>query len=438
MAGGVDDSFLVGPIFSDADLEALFSSRALARAMTTVEAALSRAQGRLGMIPSDAAAAIDAAAEAMTPPEAALATGVAASAVPVQALVARLKAAVGAPHASWVHWGATSQDIVDTAMVLQHLSALGQLSQRLASLVDALEAHSRRSVGLVMAARTRGQIATPISLGLRIAQRAQLLVALEAETAALTAGLGVVQFGGGHGSRSAVAPNGAAWMKALASELVLAPAPPWHVDRSVFRRYSQWLARLVAPLAKLGGDLALLGRSEAREASAGLAGGSSTMPHKANPISADALRALHAVSIACEAGLASVASHLEERDGGAWSAEWLLLPRHAVTGGAPLRHAERLVATLQPDAARMVETLEQTPTAFAESAAFALARTIGRDAALALVAAALANPKVGFKQALIDAGGRPDLVEAAFDPARDVAASAEVIDAIFDRRAKTL
>lgn len=382
-------SALTAPLFGDAEAGALLSDDAFIRHMITVEAALVRACAKVGLVEQDAACcAHDHLANAQVAPET-LGKGMASAGVPVPALVAALRADMGA-EGSALHWGATSQDIVDCAHVLQWRDLLHLLENRLSQLLDMVHQASDDHAATLMAGRTRSQIATPITLGLRLATWAQPLIALEAEIPSLRAQLLRVQFGGASGAASAVGDAASALTDALAQELLLQPAPAWHVDRTGPQRLGAWLVRLSAALGKLARDLILAGRSEIAEMRAGSGGGSSTMPQKSNPVAAEALITLAHYCATLQPLLAQAAQPLEERDGAVWALEWLALPQMAVCASAGLRHATELFSSFVADAGRMAALLDTGHgSIMAETASFALARHMSRAQATAHVTRAL-------------------------------------------------
>ncbi|MEM6823618.1 MAG: lyase family protein [Pseudomonadota bacterium] len=423
-------SFLTDPIFGDADVAYLFADTSVAQKLCEVEAALAEAQGELGIIPAAASEAIAKTARGLSPDFAALAGGTASAGVPVPVLVAALRRAVGEPHGDWVHWGATSQDILDGAIVLCCREAVDLLSARLAGLIDTLRAQSTRYASTVFAGRTRGQVATPITFGLRIAQWAQPLIHLETELPALKRRVLRVQFGGASGAQTAIAPAGPEVAEALARRLGLASGPPWHSDRTPIRHLADWLAKVVSALAKLAGDLVVMSRSEIAEASAGAGGGSSTMPQKSNPVTAEAVLSVSKFAQGPVAALTASAVHAEERDGGNWAVEWLAMPQLFTLAGAALRHGQTLAETLEADADVMAKRLETMPEVMAEAAVFAMAPNLGRQMAQRLVADALAAPE-GFAEALNSRGPENLDWEAVLDPRSVVAPSTRVAESIF-------
>ena len=383
-------SMLNDPIFGHAPTRAHFEDQAFAEAMLRVEVALARAQADLGIVPAAAAGEI-AALRGPSDATAELAAGVAASGVPVPALIDVLRRELSEDAANWLHFGATSQDIVDTAFCLCAQAALGDLSVMLAALIDTLEALSTAHAETLMLGRTRGQLATPITFGLRVAQWAQPMIALEAQMGALKAEVLRVQLGGASGSRSAFGALGEDVARRMAEALDLADGPPWHADRSGMRRLAGWLGRLVAALGKIGKDVAISTRGEVAELRLARAGRSSTMPHKSNAVRAEALQSLMPVAAGYEAGLAAGAIHAEERDGAHWSVEWALVPQLFETAGAGLAHATALCEVLEVDSQAMRDRVEAEPAVRAEAAVFALAQKTGGIEAARIVAAALAS-----------------------------------------------
>ncbi len=384
---------LTAPLFGDAEAAEILSDHAFTAHMISVEAAFARACAAVGLVTDVDAKALTAyLAQARVTPDQ-LGAGMASAGVPVPALVALLRDGCGRESQA-LHWGATSQDIVDCAHVLQWRDLLVLLGQRLSALLDAMAKLSGAHADTLMAGRTRSQIATPITLGLRIATWAQPLIALEADLPALKAQALRVQFGGASGAGSAVGTTAEALSTALAQELGLNAAPCWHLDRSGPQALGAWLVRLSAALGKLARDLILSGRSDIGEMRAGHGGGSSTMPQKSNPVGAEAMITLAHYTSALQPLLAQAAMGQEERDGATWALEWLALPQIGVATSASLRHAQTLADTLQADPARMGAQLKAGQGAImAEAASFALARHMPRAQAGSLIKRSLGTAR---------------------------------------------
>ncbi|MFC3226303.1 3-carboxy-cis,cis-muconate cycloisomerase [Marinibaculum pumilum] len=384
------DSTLTGSLLSDPDSVALLDDRAAVAAMLRVEAALAVAQGRLGLIPANAADRIAAVVPGLDLDPATLAEGSADAGVPVPALVAQLRAAVGGEAAAHVHFGATSQDIVDTGLVLRLRDLLDLFDGRLAALISALAGLADRHRTTVMAGRTRTQQAVPVSFGLKAAGWLLPLVRQRTRLAELRPRLLLLQFGGAAGTLAALQDRGPAVAAALAEELDLGlPAMPWHAQRDGPAELAGWLSLTTGALGKFGQDAMLLAQSEVaemRESGDAGRGGSSTMPQKANPVSAEALVALARFNAGMVGQMHQALVHAQERDGAAWQQEWLALPQMLVAAGAALRHAAAMAEGLQVDADRMRATLDASNgLLLAEAASFALAAHMPRPQAQDLV-----------------------------------------------------
>jgi 3-carboxy-cis,cis-muconate cycloisomerase len=412
------DSALFGPLLSDAELAELLDDRAQLRAMLAFEAALARAEGSVGVIPAAAAARIAAVADRLEVDPAALAEGTAEDGIPVPALVAALRQAVGGDAAGFVHWGATTQDVMDTGLVLRLRQVLNILETRLEALGDALAALAEAERATVMLARTRGQQATPTSFGLKVAGWLAPLQRHLDRLGEVEARLGVLSFGGAVGNLSALGENGLAVEAALAGALDLpAPAMPWHSQRDSLVEFGNWLGLVAGSLGKLAGDVLLLCQNEVGELrEGGGGGGSSTLPQKSNPVRAEAVLSLARHVCGLAGPLQQAAFHQHERDGVAWQIEWLVLPQMIVATGAALGHALALVESLEIDRARMRANIAATKgLALAEAASFALSAHLPRPQAQALV-------KEACKEVLSKGGHLIDLLAERTDAAVDWAA----------------
>lgn len=418
-------------IFGNVTIRACLDDPALCSQMIRVEIALARAQAELGVIPAEAAGNIASRLSGASPDLDRLKTGVAEAGVPVPALVGALRAELRPEDADWLHYGATSQDIVDTAFCLCFGVALDHVETRLAQVIDTLYALANRHAETLMLARTRGQLATPITFGLRAAQWAQPLIALEAETPDVRSSSLRVQLGGASGSRSVFGDKGGDLAGLLARHLGLADSPPWHTDRSGLRRLANWLSRTTSATAKIGRDFALSARGEIGELRAAKGGGSSTMPHKSNPVTAEALQSLVAIGVACEAALAASGAHSEERDGALWPVEWVMMPLLFEATGAALDHAGKLLEGMQVEAETMNKRIDDFPEVRAEAAVFALAQKLGRVEASRLVAETLASGS--DLTSLFELWPEADLEESLSDAAF-AAPSAELVQRIFSQR----
>lgn len=387
------DSAVYSALLGDGELRTLFDDAAHLRDLLTVEAALARAQGRVGIVPGDAAERIAAAAEALEPDAAAIAAATAQDGVPIRGLLAQLRAGLDAEAAGWVHHGATSQDIVDTAAVLR-LRRIADLAEARAAQVQARLARLARAHRTTLCVgRTRTQQAVPTSFGLRAVAWLRPLARERARLGALREEVLKLQLGGAAGNLSALQGDAPDLVAALAEALDLGPAlPAWHGERDGLVALGDALARLAGAVGKLGLDVARGCRSEVGELRLAGAGGSSAMPHKTNPVAAETLVALARHAAAYLAELHQAQLHGEERDGIAWTGEWLALPQVAAAALSGLGKAAALLDALEVDTERMAEHASgglQLP--LAEAAGAALAPQYGKAEAERRVAAACAR-----------------------------------------------
>ncbi|MDZ7841178.1 MAG: 3-carboxy-cis,cis-muconate cycloisomerase [Gammaproteobacteria bacterium] len=386
MTASVFDSLIFGGLFTDDTVAAQFEDREQIRSMLRVEAALAIAEARVGLIPGEAAQHIDSVARTLDPDPSSLSAATTRDGVPVTALIDSLREAVGDSAADFVHWGATSQDIMDTSLVLRMREVTAILDQRLAGLVDTLLTLARRHAGTPMLGRTRSQGAVPTSFGLKAAGWAAPLQRHRTRLAELKPRVLAVQLGGAAGTRSVLGEHGMRVLDELARELTLAcPVLPWHSHRDGMAELAGWLSLVTGSLAKLGQDIILLTQTGISEVRVG-GGGSSTMPRKNNPVGAELLVALGRHNAVLLGEMHQAMIHDHERDGAAWNSEWLSLPQMAVSAGTAIARARVLIDGLTVDTQRMSDNLQAlNGLACAEAALFALARHMPRREARQLV-----------------------------------------------------
>lgn len=409
---------LAGPLhdalFGDHETEALFSDRAEIEAMLRVEGALARVQGALGLIPAEAASRLDRASRETRIDPAALAVQVGTDGVPVPALLACLRRAVDAPEATqFLHWGATSQDIMDTALALRLRVLLGIWDRRLSDLLGALADLADRHADLPMAARTYGQSAVPTGFGAVVASWGRPLLRHRRRLGDLGGDLLKVSLSGAAGTLSAMGERGPEVRAALAAELGLAdPGGSWHAERDGIAAFAAWMAGLLGSLGKMGEDLLLLTQSELGEVRLAGSGGSSTMPQKRNPVGPSVVVALARAGLGAAGVLQGAMLHRQQRDGAAWFTEWLALPPLCLMTGRALSLAMDLTSRLSPEAPAMKRNLEaQAGTIHAEALSFALASRMPRPEAQAAL-------KALSQEALRTGTPLPDLVRRAFPDLR--------------------
>ncbi|MFB4290200.1 3-carboxy-cis,cis-muconate cycloisomerase [Nonomuraea sp. ATR24] len=329
---------------------------ALLGAMLDAEAALTRAQAALGLVPAPAADAVTAAARAAAFDLPSLVVRARSGGNPVIPLVEDLRRAAH-PHGEHVHRGATSQDILDTALMLTASRALGPVLADLGRVIAGLGALAAAHRDTVMAARTLTQQAVPTTFGLKAAGWRKLAAdarhRLRAAREALPA-----QLGGAAGTLAAFHPQdagrpdvGLLLVARFAREVGLAEPPlPWHVLRTPVADLAGALAFTAGALGKVAADVLVLSRTEIGELSEGVGGGSSSMPHKHNPVRATMIAAAARQAPALASILYGSLAAEDERPAGAWHAEW-----------QPLRETIRLVAGASRDAAELVADLRVHP-----------------------------------------------------------------------------
>ncbi len=377
-------SRLIDSLATTDELADLFSDASVLQAMLDFEAALARAAARAGAIPEQAALAIAAAARAEHFDAAAIAREARETATPSIPLVNALTARVGSADpesARYVHWGATSQDVSDSALILLLRRAHRLLTDDHARLADVLRDISDQHASSVMLGRTLLQPATPITFGLKVAGwRAPLIRSWKRLTGAWEAAL-VIELGGAAGTRAALGPHASAIPGLLAEELGLGTALPWHTDRDRLGAIITGCGLYIAALGKIARDLALLMQPEVGEAAED-GRGSSTMPHKRNPAGCAVALAAATRMPALVAAFLSGAVQEHERSVGGGHAEWPTIAAAVQTTGVAVSSMASVMESLTVDPARMRANLEATGgVIFAERAVMLLTARLGRESA---------------------------------------------------------
>ncbi len=421
-------------IFVPDDLREAVSDAAWLEAMLAFERALAAAEARAGVIPAEAAEAIAASCRVELFDLDALIPGARSAGAPAEPMVRKLRELVGGEAASSVHWGATSQDVMDTAAMLVSQRALGHVLGHLDAAAEACAGLARAHRGTVMAGRTLLQQAVPTTFGAKAAAWLVSLVEARARLREIRSGRLAVELGGAAGTLSALGDKGEEVLRLLAEELRLAePAVPWHTSRVRIAELGGVLAVAAGVPAKIGLDVALLAQTEIAEVRepAGK-GGSSTMPHKRNPIGS-------ALAIACARRVGGCASVLtaalvqeHERALGSWHSEWSALSDAlALTGGAAAHIAE-VLAGLEVDAERMRANIDELTAA--EQASFALTARVGRARAHELIGEAARSGS--FRDGLLAAGLSEEEFERVLDPAASLGSAGAFVDralALYER-----
>lgn len=379
MAGSFGDSSIFSPLFSDARVAEQFSDAQFVRSMLDVESALAVAQGRLGVIPEEAATRIADGAANLEVDFERLRAGVEKSGVPVIELVHQLREQVGKEAADYVHWGATSQDILDTARVLQIRAALESIESVLGSLIENLARLADRHRQTLMPGRTHSQQALPITFGFKVAGWLAPLLRHRERLTEMQPRLLVVQFGGAAGTLAALEATGIEIQEALAGELHLnLPPMPWHTQRDNMAELAGWLSMVSGSLAKMAQDIILLAQSEVgelRESDDTSRGGSSTMPQKNNPVLSELIVTAARTNASLLASMHQAQVQEHERGTHGWQMEWLVLPQMFTLAAAALHKALFLSQNMVVDEIRMRENIAASNgLMLAEAATYALVR----------------------------------------------------------------
>lgn len=379
------DSPVFGTLYGSDAMRAVFDERAFLQRMLEVEAALAKVQGRLGIIPSEAAEAIAAAARIDNLKTDELAASVRNVGYAVVGVVKGLSRAAGEA-GRWTHWGATTQDIMDTAMVLQIREGLRLVREELSGTAAALARQADAHRHTVMAGRTHLQHALPVTFGIKCAVWLQPLLSHIERLDQLRPRVEQVQFGGAAGTLASLGDRGVEVLEGLATELGLAaPAAPWHVARDGVAETASFLGLVCGSFCKIATDIVLLSQTEVAEVSEPYVegrGSSSTMPQKRNPIASEYILAAGRVVQALVPVMQGAMAADQERATGPWQAEPLALPQCFVLAHGAAQHTRAIAEGMVVDAERMRRNLDATGgLIMAEAVMMGLAPQLGREAA---------------------------------------------------------
>ncbi|KFE45225.1 3-carboxy-cis,cis-muconate cycloisomerase [Pseudomonas congelans] len=379
--------------FMQPEMREIFSDEGRVQGMLDFEAALARAQARVGLIPPEVVADIELSCDARLFDFDALAIAIGSagnSAIPLVKALGKQIAVRSAEAERYVHMGATSQDVMDSGLILQLRRAVVLLERDLTRLADAMAEQAQRHAGTPLAGRTWLQQATPVTLGMKIAGWLGAVTRHRQRLNEIKPRLLCLQFGGASGSLAALGDQAFSVAEALAGELQLTlPEQPWHTQRDRLVEFAGLLGLIAGSLGKLGRDVSLLMQTEVGEVfepSAPGKGGSSTMPHKRNPVGAAVMISTATRAPGLVATMLAAMPQEHERSLGLWHAEWETLPELCCLVSGSLQQALQVIPGLQVDAERMAINLQSTKgLVLAEAVSIALAQRIGRDAAHHLV-----------------------------------------------------
>lgn len=332
--------------FGDAQARALWAPERQIAHMLAFEAAFTRALGSVGVIPARHAEETARAIKAFVPDADDLREGTARDGLPVPALVAALRAAIPAAPGT-IHRGATSQDVLDTALSLTLRAVNALLLARLDGLKTALDDLTQRFGANPLMGRTRMQAALPVTVADRLATWRDPLTRHVERLAHLRPRVEVLQLGGPVGTRAELAPHGTAIATAMAKELGLGnPARAWHATRDDLADFAGLLSLVTGTLGKMGQDICLMAQQGLDEIALADGGTSSAMPHKQNPVLAELLVTLARYNAGQLAGMHHALVHEQERSGAAWALEWMILPPMTEVAARALGAAQTLCASV--------------------------------------------------------------------------------------------
>ena len=336
------------PLLTDKALRALIGTEVDLEAMLSFEVALAEAEAEWGIIGKDAAAHIVSVAKSFRPDRDRLAQATLRDGVVVAEFVRQFKSHVGAPHADAVHFGATSQDVIDTALAMKLRGVFALFDQRLAALLAVVDSLIDSFGGVELMGRTRMQAAIPIAAGARLAVWRGLIERAHVAIGPVRSHVLVVSLAGPAGTAEKFGNRIADVRQSLAGSLKMS-VPDYipHTARDRIAGLGDWLSQVTGALGKIGQDIALMAQNEIGEIALAGGGGSSAMAHKQNPVRAEVLVSLARFNAVQVSGLHQALIHEQERSGAAWTLEWLILPEMLNATGTALVHAEALLASIQ-------------------------------------------------------------------------------------------
>ena len=339
-----NQSPFLSPLLGDGEIAELFSSESDLAAMLNFETALAVAQADAGFIPAAAAQVIAKSISGFKPNLQQLAIGIKRDGMVVPELIRQLRRAIGEVHADHLHFGATSQDLIDTSLSLRAKRAFVLFHARLNMITNSLVKLGTRFGSNGLMGRTRMQRAVPINVQNRIDDWLQGVNQAQAKAALCRF---PIQFGGPVGTLAEFGNRGQALKAAVAKQLNMDCAPQnWHSARGIIVVMAEACSHITGILGKLGIDVCLMAQNELAEIALEDSGTSSAMHHKRNPVKAEALVTLARFNATLISGMHQALVHEQERSGAAWALEWMILPQMIVAAGAATRTANELLGSI--------------------------------------------------------------------------------------------
>jgi 3-carboxy-cis,cis-muconate cycloisomerase len=354
-------SAIFSQYLSDDEMEKITSDKEFIRRVLEFEIALAKEQSLLEMIPQRTGEEIGRVLPKLTISPEDLRQGTLVNGVPVLPLLELVKERLSPESKKYLHFGATSQDAMDTAMVLMLREALGIISERLTALEDNLSQLHEKYGNTPCMARTRGQLAVPITFGHKIDAWLDPLKRHQQRLTTISKSTLKIQLGGAAGDRAVYHEKGEALSNGLASALQLSGGASWHAQRDGLCELTNWLAIISSILGKMGADILVLAQSEINEVTENAEGGgkSSAMPHKNNPILSEALVALAKLNAGLQSQMLLSLIHTNERDATAWILEWSCVPQMLINTGTSLRHAIAISKKVKVNTDNMRKNVER-------------------------------------------------------------------------------
>ena len=355
-------SAIYSKYLSNEKMVAVVSDESLIEKMLRFEAGLAKAQQKLGIIPSFAAESIINAVNKVKIKPADLAEGTLRDGIPVTSLLSIVRNQLVEDAKPYLHYGATSQDTLDTAQILIIMAGVDHLTTMWGELESKLRNLDSMYGSVKCMARTRGQLAAPISFGDRIRSWLEPFERLHDNWKVIAPRLLKVQLGGAVGDLSFFKPNGKALVDELASQLALNSATSWHVQRDSLAEFTNWLAMYSSVAGKMGADILVMSQNEIGEVEelAGGGGKSSAMPHKNNPVLSEALVALSKLNASLQSRILQGMVHSGERDATAWILEWETVRQMMIYTATSLSHATTISGSMKVH----TEVMENNVAAF--------------------------------------------------------------------------
>ena len=333
---------------SDEEMTVAVGDEAFINKMLQFEIALAKSQASLNIIPKLPANEIGKTLSEIKISPAELAEGTLQNGVPVVTLLSIAKNKLSGEAQKYLHYGVTSQDVMDTAQVLIFRDVLAMIEKKADQLHNALKELFNKHKGVQCMARTRGQQAMPITFDVKVDAWMQPVERQMQRLREIKRRLLVVQLGGAAGTLSVFGDKGRQLVEVLANELDLQTSSPWHSQRDNICEFTNWLAILTGVLGKMGSDILVMSQSEIGEVIENPGGGkSSVMPHKNNPVLSEALVAMARMNATLQMQLLESIIHVNERDGSAWILEWNAVPQMLLNTGTALNHAVTIATKMK-------------------------------------------------------------------------------------------